>query len=64
MDRLKKRDRLWYTENMNWDEMVEEVERLKDENAQLRMNIEILENIADCYKQMAEKNRIFIDKIK
>lgn len=64
MDRLKKRDRLWYTENMNWDEMIEEVERLKDENAQLRMNIELLENIANCYKQMAEKNRVFIDKIK
>ena len=64
MDRLKKRDRLWYTENMNWDDMIEALERLKDENAQLRMNIELLENIADCYKQMAEKNRIFIDKIK
>ena len=33
MDRLKKRDRLWYTENMNWDDMIDIVERLKDENA-------------------------------
>ena len=64
MDRLKKRDRLWYTENMNWDEMIDTVERLKDENAQLRMNIELLESIVDYYKQMAEKNRIFIDNIK
>lgn len=64
MDRLKKRDRLWYIENMNWDEIIDEVERLKDENAQLRINIELLENIANCYKQMAEKNRVFINKIK